>query len=165
MAHLAALTITEADVIADSKNAPDGTFEETSTLMNDSQTNNSDNSFEAGKDTLILKTANSDLSTDSGSDHFQEDFLPIIQQGSRLSIFQRICQQDKIGSDGCGSIDESDGSEKVIEQMSDDNPEEVSSTEATSALLKLMNMEEESQVVDFEENWSQSSGENLTILE
>ena len=49
--------------------------------------------------------------------------------------------------------------------MSDDNPEEVSSTEATSALLKLMNMEEESQVVDFEENWSQSSGENLTILE
>ena len=165
MAHLAALTITEADVFADSKNAPDGTFEETFTFMNDTQINNSDNSFEAGKDTLILKTANSDLSTDSGSDQFQEDFLPIIHQGSRLEIFQKICQQYKIGSDGCGSSDESEGNGKVIEQMSDDNPEEGSSTEATSALLKLMSMEEEIQVADFEENWSQSSGENLTILE
>ena len=44
-------------------------------------------------------------------------------------------------------------------------PEEGSSTETTSALLKLMSMEEEIQVADFEENWSQSSGENLAILE
>ena len=152
-------------MMSDSKNAPDGTFEETSAFMNDSQINNSDNSFEAGKDTLILRAANSDLSTDCHSDHFQEDFLPIIQQSSRLEIFRKICQHDKIGSDGCGSSDESVGNVKVIEQTSDDNPEEVSSIEATSALLKLMSMEEEIQAADFEEGWSQSLGENLTILE
>ena len=54
---------------------------------------------------------------------------------------------------------------KVVEQNSADNPDEGPSTEATSVLLKLMNMEEEIQAADFEEGWSQSSGENLRILE
>lgn len=132
MAHLAAFSITHADILFDSKIAPDGHFEDSAMALLD--TASSDLSFE-GEKHAELKTQSCDLSTDDDASTDQsEDFASTIYKGTRLSIFQQICQQSdsKAKEDG----------------------------QADGGLLKLMNLETQQ---DFEETWSQSSVEQLIV--
>ncbi len=118
---MAALGIMHETVLADSKFAPNGSLDETEKL---------EDSFELNKNNIALKSQSStDISTDYGSEH-QEDYLcQSTLEGRRLSIFQSVSQ---------------------IEEASVCKGKEDASSEGSSALLKLMNLEEEQ---DCEISW------------
>lgn len=132
MAHLAAFSITHSDILYDSKIAPDGQSEDSA-----SDSASSEISFDAGKHAK-LKPQLCDLSTDDDASTDQsDDFATTIPTGTRLSIFQQVCQQ----SDSKAMSTKEDG-------------------QADGSLLKLMNLDTQQ---DFEETWSQSSVEQLVI--
>ena len=98
IAHLAALTITSDDMLSDCRNAPDGSeiSDQVSTSLS-SYDNSFDGAKSVGSDTIGSKAGvavtNSDISTDSGSDHLEGEFSGLnttIKDSSRLSVFQAV---------------------------------------------------------------------------
>ena len=143
MAHLAALTLTQYDMLADAERAPDGYCEEF--------VGSCELSFEAAKE------CSSNLSTDGGADCSEsssstaesDSVLSIIPTGSRLPIFQSIVAID----------DADEGSIKPLKLMSETQSSgcvsEAQTEASSSALLKLMSgIESADLLCEEEENWS-----------
>ena len=104
MAHLAAMSLhVHRDVLADSKSAPNGAedLEVSEAMMVDDLSN----FFDAFIINKGSKATNSvDVSTDSGSEQLNtsEDFVPLIQDRARLSVFQTVCGQITVDGKSAG---------------------------------------------------------------
>ena len=137
MAHLAALSITNEEILSDSKNAPDGCPDHDSDKL---ETTGSDLSFE-GK-LGGLKVHNEDLSTDDDlSQEHNDEFTSIIPGGVRLPVFQNLSQGKEIES--VISTEASQGeSEPGFDQ----------------GLLKTLHLDEQ------QDSWSASSVEQQLLI-
>lgn len=116
--HLAAISITHFDVLADSENARSGKCEENSKLELSFES-----SSKLGNHVGLKQQSSTDLSTDECSDHQEDSLLTgnTLLEGRRLPIFQSLT-----------SIEEADDYKGKEEEQSEGN----------TSLLKLMKLEE-----------------------
>lgn len=134
-AHLAAINVTSNLILAEAKSAPEGTLsDDCKKLALTEGQHCSEESFETSKMGSV-RTASSDISTDSVSQHC-DNFLSIIPHGNRLSIFQSVTQMER----------ETDDTAEVDPRLS-------------PSFLKLINLEEGQSLRIDADNWSQSSVE------